>query len=44
MKAAFLPDRGVVKVIGDDARTFLNNLLTTEIAEVKPGVAKFGAF
>ena len=43
MKAAFLADRGVVKVIGDDARSFLNNLLTTEMAEVKPGVAKFGA-
>jgi len=43
MKAAFLPDRGVVKVIGDDARTFLNNLLTTEMADVRPGVAKFGA-
>jgi hypothetical protein len=43
MKAAFLSDRGVVKVIGDDARDFLNNLLTTEMAEVKPGVAKFGA-
>jgi hypothetical protein len=43
MKAAFLPDRGVVKVIGDDARSFLNNLLTTEMADVKPGVAKFGA-
>jgi len=43
MKAAFLSDRGVVKVIGDDARNFLNNLVTTEIADVKPGVAKFGA-
>ena len=43
MKAAFLPDRGVVKVIGDDARSFLNNLLTTEMADVKPGVGKFGA-
>jgi folate-binding protein YgfZ len=43
MKAAFLLDRGVVKVIGDDARSFLNNLLTTEMADVKPGVAKFGA-
>jgi folate-binding protein YgfZ len=43
MKAAFLPDRGVVKVIGDDARSFLNNLLTMEMADVKPGVAKFGA-
>lgn len=43
MKAAFLTDRGVVKVIGEDARGFLNNLLTTELAEIKPGVAKFGA-
>jgi tRNA-modifying protein YgfZ len=43
MKAAFLSDRGIVKVIGDDASNFLNNLLTTEIADVKPGVAKFGA-
>ena len=24
MKAAFLPDRGVVKVSGEDARNFLN--------------------
>jgi folate-binding protein YgfZ len=43
MKAAFLSDRGVVKVIGDDARNFLNNLVTTELADVKPGIAKFGA-
>ena len=28
MKAALLPDRGVVKVVGDDARSFLNGLLT----------------
>mgnify|MGYP003694464125 CR=1 FL=1 len=26
MKAALLPDRGVVKVAGDDARKFLNGL------------------
>ena len=26
MKAAILPDRGVVKVAGDDARTFLNGM------------------
>lgn len=43
MKAAFLTDRGVVKISGDDARNFLNNLVTTEIADVRPGVAKFGA-
>jgi tRNA-modifying protein YgfZ len=43
MKAAFLPDRGVVKLNGDDARTFLNNLVTAELAEVKPGTARFAA-
>jgi folate-binding protein YgfZ len=43
MKAAFLPDRGVVKVSGADARGFLNNLITAELAEVKPGMARFGA-
>ncbi|QOZ27658.1 folate-binding protein YgfZ [Bradyrhizobium sp. CCBAU 51753] len=43
MKAAFLPDRGVVKVAGDDARNFLNGLITTDIAELRPGLGKFGA-
>ena len=37
MKAAFLPDRGVVKVSGDDARDFLNDLVTTEVSRVRPG-------
>ena len=32
MKAALLPDRGVVKVDGDDARKFLNGLVTSDIA------------
>jgi len=43
MKAAFLPDRGVVKIAGDDARGFLNNLVTSEIEVVTPGTARFGA-
>lgn len=43
MKAAFLPDRGVVKLTGDDARHFLNNLVTAELADVKPGTARFAA-
>ena len=30
MKAALLPDRGVVKVAGDDARKFLNGLVTVD--------------
>jgi folate-binding Fe-S cluster repair protein YgfZ len=37
MKAALLPDRGVVKVAGADARTFLNGLLTTDVTKVTPG-------
>jgi tRNA-modifying protein YgfZ len=43
MKAAFLPDRGVIKLSGDDARGFLNNLVTSEIEVVTPGTARFGA-
>src|SRR3954447_17775777 len=43
MKAAFLPDRGVVKVGGEDARNFLNGLVTTDIDLVQPGLGRFGA-
>ncbi len=43
MKAALLPDRGVVKVVGDDARTFLNGLFTTDIGRVGPDNACFAA-
>lgn len=43
MKAAFLPDRGVVKIAGDDARAFLNNLITSDIDDLVPGKARFGA-
>jgi folate-binding protein YgfZ len=43
MKAALLPDRGVVKVAGDDARNFLNGLITGDMAKVAPGRARFAA-
>jgi folate-binding protein YgfZ len=43
MKAAFLPDRGVVKVSGAEARDFLNGLVTTDVTLVRPGLARFGA-
>jgi hypothetical protein len=43
MKAALLPDRGVVKVAGADARGFLNGLLTADIAKVTPALPKFAA-
>src|SRR5216684_985017 len=43
MKAAFLPDRGVVKVSGEDARNFLNGLFTTDVTQLAPGLGRFGA-
>ncbi len=43
MKAAFLPDRGVVKVSGEDARDFLNGLVTTDVTLLQPGLGRFGA-
>lgn len=43
MLAAFLPDRGVVKLAGEDARNFLNGLVTTDVTQLAPGVARFGA-
>jgi folate-binding protein YgfZ len=43
MKAAFLPDRGVVKVSGEDARNFLNGLVTTDVTQLSPGQGRFGA-
>src|SRR5258708_14028850 len=43
MKAALLPDRGVVKVAGDDARGFLNGLLTSDIGRGTPHKACFAA-
>lgn len=43
MKSAFLPDRSVVKVAGDDARNFLNGLVTTDLDRLKPGLGRFGA-
>jgi folate-binding protein YgfZ len=43
MKAALLPDRGTVKVAGDDARRFLNGLLTVDIAKMTPASARYAA-
>jgi folate-binding protein YgfZ len=43
MKAALLPDRGVVKVRGNDARDFLNGLVTTDVTLLRPGLGRFGA-
>lgn len=43
MQAAFLPDRGVIRVSGDTARSFLNGLLTSNIEKLAPGDARFAA-
>jgi len=43
MKSAFLPDRSVIKVAGEDARNFLNGLITTDVDRLKPGLGRFGA-
>src|SRR5260370_41214819 len=43
MKAALLPDRGSVKVAGDDALKSLNGLVTCDIAKVTPAAAGFSA-
>jgi folate-binding protein YgfZ len=43
MKAALLPDRGVVKVAGDDSRNFLHGLLSADILKLTAGAARFCA-
>jgi len=43
MKAALLPDRGVVKVAGEDARKFLDGLITSDLDKVTPAAAGFAA-
>ena len=43
MKAALLPDRGVIKVVGDEARNFLHGLVSADVLELKPGAARFCA-
>lgn len=43
MRAALLPDRGVIKVAGDGARGFLHGLFTADIEKLEPGMARFSA-
>jgi len=43
MKAALLPDRGVIKLVGESARNFLHGLVTADIFKLTPGVARFCA-
>jgi tRNA-modifying protein YgfZ len=43
MKAALLPDRGVIKIAGDGARNFLHGLVTADILTLAPMTARFSA-
>ncbi len=43
MRATLLPDRGVVKVVGDAARSFLHGLVTADILNLAPSAARFCA-
>ena len=43
MPIAHLADRGVVRVSGEEAKTFLDGLLTCDLSSVAPGRPRFGA-
>jgi folate-binding protein YgfZ len=43
MQAALLSDRGVVKLSGEDAKTFLNGLVTIDVTRLEAGTGRFGA-
>ena len=43
MPIAYLPDRGVVEVTGEDRTAFLQGLVTNDVAGVGPGTAVFAA-
>ena len=43
MRAALLTDRAVIRITGADAARFLNGLVTSEVAALVPGEARFAA-
>ena len=43
MQSAFLPDRGVVRITGEEAAKFLQGLVTCDVEHMVPGEARFGA-
>jgi folate-binding protein YgfZ len=43
MPSVHLADRGVVRVSGEDAKTFLDNLITCDLDRVSAHTARFGA-
>ncbi|MFO1103224.1 MAG: folate-binding protein [Methylocystis sp.] len=42
-KAILLDDRGIIEISGEDAGKFLHNLVTNDVASLKPGEARFAA-
>ena len=43
MLAALLTDRGVIRVTGEDARRFLNGVVTNDVEKLTPGGARYAA-
>ena len=43
MPSVLLADRGVVRVSGEDAKTFLDGLVTCDLDRISPAEARFGA-
>ncbi|MGD9769390.1 MAG: folate-binding protein YgfZ, partial [Pseudolabrys sp.] len=43
MQVALLSDRGVIRVSGDEARAFLDRLVTSSVDTLQPGAARFCA-
>jgi folate-binding protein YgfZ len=43
MEAALLPDRGIVRLTGDDAASFLNGLVTSDVSALAVGDTRFAA-
>lgn len=43
MQTAFLPDRGVVRLAGEDTAKFLQGLVTCSVEAIPAGEARFGA-
>jgi tRNA-modifying protein YgfZ len=43
MRAALLPDRAVIRIVGDDAKHFLQGLVTSDVERLAPDAACFTA-
>lgn len=43
MGSAFLDDRGIVELVGQDARALLQRLITNDVAGLRPGQARYAA-